>query len=144
MVRFNWNDILVLREDLIALAWSAPMRELAAKLDISDVGLRKKFSNYGVPIPPQGYWNKLHAGKSTPPIPGVMPRRPGEIGRASVDARFAKVLKRAQHLPAAGPFTTEEIPEDLEELFAKELRVAGSCHSSKKSRYPSRRIGPVT
>ncbi|WP_244481086.1 hypothetical protein [Rhizobium sp. Leaf371] len=59
----NWNDILVLPEELIAFAWSAPMRDLAGELDISDVGLRKQLSNYGVPLPPQGYWNKVHAGK---------------------------------------------------------------------------------
>lgn len=72
----NWNDILVLPEELIAFAWSAPMRDLAGKLDISDVGLRKQLTNYGVPVPPQGYWNKVHAGKPLPlaqvPVPGAL------------------------------------------------------------------------
>jgi len=35
------NDFMVSPDDLIAFAWSAPMRELAAKVGLSDVGLRK-------------------------------------------------------------------------------------------------------
>lgn len=34
----SWDDILVLPDDLRAFAWSAPMRDLAAKLNLSDVG----------------------------------------------------------------------------------------------------------
>jgi hypothetical protein len=33
-------------EDLIAYAWSAPMRDLAQKLNMSDVGLRKLLAGY--------------------------------------------------------------------------------------------------
>ncbi|MBZ3693387.1 hypothetical protein J1W56_12260 [Phyllobacterium sp. R2-JL] len=123
--------MLVLHEDLIALAWSEPMRDLAAKLGLSDVGLRKKFASYGVPIPPQGYWNKVHAGKPTPPIPGAAPRRPGETGRASVDSSFAKLLTKAQPLSAAGPFASQEVPEDLDELFAREIRLLGRVTAPK-------------
>ncbi|WP_287293181.1 hypothetical protein [Mesorhizobium sp.] len=49
------NDILVLPDDLIAFAWSAPMRDLAAKLELSDVGLKKLLTRCGVASPPQGY-----------------------------------------------------------------------------------------
>lgn len=42
------NDILVLPGDLIAFAWSAPMRDLAAKLELSDVGLKKLLTRCGV------------------------------------------------------------------------------------------------
>ncbi|WP_246680604.1 hypothetical protein [Mesorhizobium sp. B2-4-13] len=49
------RDILVLPDDLIAFAWSAPMRDLAAKLELSDVGLKKLLTRCGVASPPQGY-----------------------------------------------------------------------------------------
>ena len=45
---YGWNDILVMPDDLRAFAWSAPMRDLAAQLDLSDVGLKKLLASYGV------------------------------------------------------------------------------------------------
>ena len=96
------NDILVLPDDLIAFAWSAPMRDLAAKLELSDAGLKKLLTRCGVTSPPQGYWNKTRAGKRVPALPKAPPRRPGEMGRASVDARFKKVLSIALLLHPVG------------------------------------------
>jgi hypothetical protein len=55
MYYYGRNTICVMPEDLIAYAWSAPMRDLAQKLDMSDVGLRKLLAGYGVGPPPQGY-----------------------------------------------------------------------------------------
>lgn len=119
------NDILVLPDDLIAFAWSAPMRDLAAKLELSDVGLKKLLARCGVASPPQGYWNKIRAGKKVPALPKAPPRRPGEMGRAGVDARFKKVLSIADPLPSNGPFASTLVPEDLDELHAQELRAIG-------------------
>ena len=121
----SWNDILVLPEDLIAFAWSAPMRDLAAKLDISDVGLRKQLTNYGVPLPPQGYWNKVHAGKPLPSRPSLPPRRPGQVGRVKVDPRYAKVLSIAEAMPSSGPFGSAIVPDDLDDLRTLELKAIG-------------------
>jgi hypothetical protein len=139
----NWNDILVLPEELIAFAWSAPMRDLAGKLDISDVGLRKQLSNYGVPLPPQGYWNKVHAGKSLPPRPSPRPRRPGEMGRVKVDARYAKVLSIAEAMTSAGPFASATVPEKLDDLFAQEVKAIGRFVAPKTIAVPHRGIAHV-
>lgn len=139
----NRSDILVLPEELIAFAWSAPMRDLAAKLDISDVGLRKQLSNYDVPLPPQGYWNKVHAGKPTPPRPSVRPRRPGEMGRVKVDARYAKVLSIAQAMPSPGPFASTSVPENLDDLFAQEVKAIGRVVAPKTIGVPHKGIAHV-
>ncbi|NML76945.1 hypothetical protein HHL25_22645 [Rhizobium sp. S-51] len=139
----NWNDILVLPEELIAFAWSAPMRDLAGKLDISDVGLRKQLSNYGVPLPPQGYWNKVHAGKSLPPRPSPRPRRPGEMGRVKVDARYAKVLSIAEAMTSAGPFASATVPEKLDDLLAQEVKAIGRVVAPKTIAVPHRGIAHV-
>jgi hypothetical protein len=101
---FGWNNFLVLADDPRTFAWSAPMRDLAVELEMSDVGLRKLIASYGIATPPQGYWNKIRAGKPVPKCPKSPPRRPGEIGRLRVDARFAKVLSPAPPFPANGPF----------------------------------------
>jgi hypothetical protein len=42
------------------------MRDAAAETGISDVGLKKVCDRHRVPVPPQGYWNKVHAGQSPP------------------------------------------------------------------------------
>lgn len=125
------KDILVLPDDLIAFAWSAPMRDLAAKLELSDVGLKKLLTRCGVASPPQGYWNKIRAGKKVPALPKAPPRRPGELGRASVDARFKKVLSIAAPLASNGPFASALVPEDLDELQAQELKAIGKASVSQ-------------
>jgi hypothetical protein len=119
------SDILVLPDDLRAFAWSAPMRDLAAKLDLSDVGLKKLLASYGVSPPPQGYWNKVRAGKPVLNRPKAPPRGPGEAGRIRVDARFANMLSPARPLAPDGPFASPLVPEDLDELYEQELRAIG-------------------
>lgn len=64
------------RDDAYELAWSAPMRELAERHGLSDVGLKKALSRLDIPFPPQGHWNKVHAGKATVRTK-LPPRGPG-------------------------------------------------------------------
>lgn len=118
---YGYDDILVMPDDLRAFAWSAPMRDLAAQIGMSDVGLKKLLSSYDIAPPPQGYWNKVHAGKPVPACPKAPPRKPGETGRLRVDRRFLKVLSAAPPMSSAGPFATRFVPEDLEELRAMEI-----------------------
>ena len=122
---YGWNTFPVMPDDLIAWAWSAPMRDLAAKVELSDVGLKKLLKSYGIVTPPQGYWNKVHAGKPVPRCPKALPRRPGETGRLNVDQRFASILPRAAPIPSTGPFASTAVPEDLNLLRAQELNAIG-------------------
>lgn len=128
---YSWNDILVLPDDLRAFAWSAPMRDLAAKVDLSDVGLKKLLARYGVAPPPQGYWNKLLAGKPVPTLPKSPPRRPGELGRLKVDGCFAKVMQQASPLSSKGPFVSALVPECLAQLYEQELKAVGHASVPK-------------
>ena len=67
------------RKQLYELVWSEAMVTLAPKLDISDVGLKKRCKKLGVPTPPRGYWAKLEAGKQVTkePLPDTwtVPRK---------------------------------------------------------------------
>jgi len=92
---------------------------------MSDVGLRKLLAGYGVGPPPQGYWNKVRAGKPVPKPPHSEPRRPGQTGRLCVDARLAPWLTATAPMSSAGPFASKYVPEDLEELRANELKAIG-------------------
>lgn len=122
---YPWKEFLAYPQDVYSFAWSAPLRDLAATLDLSDTGLKKLLASYGVATPPQGLWNKVHAGKPVLACPTAPPRRPGGIGRLMLDPRFAKVLAAAEPISSAGPFESALVPEDLEELRSQELEAMG-------------------
>lgn len=113
--------LLVMRDDLWAFAWSAPLRDLAKEVGLSDVGLKKLLRNHNVTTPPQGHWNKVHAGKPMRERPKAPDRRPGESGRVRLDERFAKLLPAAPAFPVDGPFVSAFVPEELELLMEIEL-----------------------
>ena len=115
----------VLIDDLIAFAWSAPMRDLAAKVDLSDVGLRKLLKGYGVPTPPQGHWNRVHAGRPVPSPAKAPPRGPGGSERIFIDRRLAGQIAEAPPFPVDGPFASARVPEDLAELRELERKAIG-------------------
>src|ERR1700733_3246456 len=72
-----WN-----RDELYEEVWSTPMRTLAKKYGISDVGLAKVCRKLAIPLPGLGYWAKKAAGqklKQTPLPPlraGIAPQKP--------------------------------------------------------------------
>lgn len=119
------RDFLVCPDDLVAFAWSAPMRDLAAKVGITDVGLKKLLKAHHIVTPPQGHWNRVLAGRKVPDPPPARPRGPGETGRVRLDARFRGLVPEAGPIPEDGPFASAAVPEDLEELRAKEAKAIG-------------------
>lgn len=135
----NWcwrNDYLALPEDVIAFAWSAPMRDLAGKVGVSDVALKKMLRRYGVTTPPQGHWNRIHAGHKVPAPPEPPARCPGGYGRMLLDPKFEPYIPRANPLPSSGPFVSAEVPEDLEALREREAKLMGRVTVAKDlSRY---------
>jgi hypothetical protein len=126
------TEVLVLPQDLQDFAWSAPMRDLAAKVGLSDVGLKKLLKSHGVITPPQGHWNRVHAGKPVPKCPELPARRPGETGRIHVDHRFANVLSAVEPMSSSGPFASAAVPEDLDELYLQELKAIGRMTVPRK------------
>lgn len=95
--------------DLIAFAWSAPVRDLATRMQMSDVGLKKLLRAHGVSGPPQGYWNRVHAGRPVSEPPAAPARRPGEKPYIHVDGRFVD-LPEAPLPSSAGPFASAKVP----------------------------------
>lgn len=63
-------DIVRLRrEDLYEQVWSTPLRSLAQRYGLSDVGLAKLCKRMTVPVPGRGYWAKKAAGKPVKQVP---------------------------------------------------------------------------
>lgn len=90
------------REELHKLIWTDPMRTVAQRFGMSDVGLKKHCVAAGIPVPERGYWAKLAAGKRVQ-AQWLPPRDPGasefvQIGRdryywnSDPEARLAEPL----------------------------------------------------
>lgn len=52
------------RQELYGLVWAEPMKGLAARFKISDVGFAKACRRVEIPVPERGYWAKVQAGKT--------------------------------------------------------------------------------
>jgi len=68
------EKITFTRQEFYSLIWSTPLSQLARKYAISDNGLRKMCRKYQLPIPQNGYWQKLKFNKPVraaklPPFP---------------------------------------------------------------------------
>jgi len=61
--------VTLTRQQLHDLVWQVPMRELAKRFQISDVGLKKVCTRNRIPVPARGHWQKLKAGKGSRRIP---------------------------------------------------------------------------
>jgi hypothetical protein len=57
------------REELHQQVWSEPMRTLAQRYKISDVGLAKTCKRLRIPVPGRGYWAKKAAGHKVKQVP---------------------------------------------------------------------------
>lgn len=128
---YGWANHRVALDDLIAFAWSAPMRDLATQAGLSDVGLKKLLKSHGVSGPPQGHWNRVRAGRRVSEPPDAPARGPGQRPYIHVNGRLAH-LPEAPLPSSAGPFASAKVPEDLEELRARELKAIGRAASAAK------------
>jgi hypothetical protein len=68
------NPITLHRDALYKEVWETPIRQLAKRYDISDVGLTKICRKMDIPTPPRGYWAKRTNGQrvekaALPPLP---------------------------------------------------------------------------
>lgn len=59
-----WTAVVFERELLYKEVWAEPVRTVAKRYQLSDVGLRKICKHLGVPVPPLGYWARVAAGQS--------------------------------------------------------------------------------
>lgn len=53
-----WN-----RDELYEEVWTTPMKTLAKKYGLSDVGLAKTCRKLSIPLPGRGYWARKEAGQ---------------------------------------------------------------------------------
>jgi len=95
-----WN-----RDELYQEVWSTPMRTLAKKYGISDVGLAKVCRKLSIPRPGLGYWARKEAGQkgNQPPLPPLKekivlrkpdPRKePPKLSDSATEPELAQIEK---------------------------------------------------
>lgn len=63
------SNVRIAREELYEQVWETPMRALAEKYGLSDVGLAKICERFQIPRPSAGYWAQREFGKAPPRPP---------------------------------------------------------------------------
>lgn len=76
---------------------------------LSDVGLKKLLKSHGVVTPPQGHWNRVHAGKPVPKCPKLPA---GGIDFTVREAVACKLTRAGHHPGAADAVFDVELIED--------------------------------
>ncbi len=98
------------REELYEAVWSEAMATLAPKLGISDVGLKKRCNNLGIPTPTRGYWAKLQNGKKVKkePLPASwsVARKKKRIPKSADDLKKYTPPERDYSLEKLSPIVT--------------------------------------
>jgi hypothetical protein len=57
------ENMTLSREELYNLVWETPLSKLAKKYNLSDNGLRKVCKKLDIPLPKNGYWQKIQFNK---------------------------------------------------------------------------------
>lgn len=132
-------EVRVSRAQLYDLAWSAPMRQLSAELGVSEHRLTTALRKHGIPLPQAGYWNKLQAGKPVQQTP-LPARKPGQdmllLVHGALADRYREDQGRGEN--PEGPFATENVPEDLDQLRQDALKQIGKVSVPRKLERPHR------
>ncbi len=115
------------RQGLHDLIWSKPMREVAAELGISDVGLRKVVVRAGLPLPPRGHWNRIAAGKKGFPKAALPPRGFGASDEVTFGAEHWAWPRRVVEIDREP--APPEFDETMEEVRECEFRLKPATFS---------------
>jgi len=130
--------VVLTRRELYDLIWSKPLRDVAADLGISDVGLAKVCGRHRVPRPEQGYWNKLNAGKPAKKsvfvdvddvylnrieINGALSQLPEEVRTQIEETRAQRKAKLAAAAPRLQVPPTVEPPAVLHKSVESTVRT---------------------
>lgn len=102
------RQIALTRQELHQKVWSSPMRQVAAELGISDVGLSKACKRHKIPIPPQGYWLRKESRRRIAPLPAVQEEddlvvlNPGDDGLRRLKATVQPLVVDPITIPDSG------------------------------------------
>ena len=108
MSRPSSVEVIFRRTELHAQVWAEPMRTVAKKYGISDVALAKRCRKWSIPLPVQGHWARVAAGKTVRRVP--LPPLP----KGAVEEVRQRYWRRPTHdadgepLPPSPPLAVEQ------------------------------------
>lgn len=111
------------------------MRELAKRFQISDVGLKKVCTRNRIPVPAQGHWQKLKAGKKSPRIPLPVMKHPPAISIKPRPAAASAGAEPPTPDPAA-EIEKEFRPVAVAETLARPHPVASAMREELNRKKP--------
>ncbi|ACC69428.1 hypothetical protein PPMP20_08995 [Paraburkholderia phymatum] len=121
------------RRQLYELVWQRPVSVVAESLGVSNVGLAKACRRGDIPLPPRGYWARLHAGQHVTRSQ-LPPRGPGASDRVDIGSGKPQAFRIDDN--DDGSIAEYEIPQPPvydETLEAIEKRIRQSL--PQKFRY---------
>lgn len=110
------------RSQLYEEVWRSPLREIASRYGVSDVGLAKLCDRLEIPRPKQGHWTRISRGGSPPERP-ALPKigdepevvlRPSERRRSApgVEAPKVQIRRRVTNAhDAVAAFQNADVPK---------------------------------
>ena len=133
--RRSIQAITLTRQQLYELVWTTPMRTLAKRFQISDVGLKKVCTRHRIPVPARGHWQKLHAGKESRRIPLPAMKNPPTI---SLMARPTAETTNAEPSPPDPAVEIEKTfpPVEVVETLARPHAVTVAMRQELKRQQP--------
>lgn len=132
------------RCELYELVWSEPMKSLAARYGLSDVGLAKACRRHDIPRPERGHWAKLAAGKKV--TKRLLPLRgPGMSDEVVVGAGIGgwrSSYLSDEEILAAKP-SPPVFDRDIEDIACDIRKAVGTVRVPKAIRRPHRLIAKL-
>lgn len=107
------------REALYDLVWQKPLTKLAKGVGLSDVGLAKACRKAEIPLPAQGHWARILAGKTIerPLLPPRGLGKPAEIEFGG--SRWGRQMPREDEILTMEIPPIPTFPESLPEVTAR-------------------------
>ncbi len=117
------------RQEMLDLVWSKPMRDVAAEIGVSDVAVKKACRNADVVTPPQGHWNRVHAGRPVPDKPRLSPRIFGAADEVTFGQEPWHWTWDDEDL--ATPIPEPVFDEPMEKVSARAVKAVGKLGVSR-------------
>ncbi len=132
---YRQDEFLALPDNVVTFAWSAPMRDLAARIGITDVGLKKLSRGQGSPRRRRATGTVFRPAARCPTRRSRRRAGPARPAASASTGAFAG-WSRKRDLPEEGPFASAGVPEDLGQLRAKELKAIGRVNVARSVEHP--------
>lgn len=127
------------RQELYELVWSEPMRTLARRFGISDVGLAKACRRHQIPRPHRGYWQQRQHGKAVRQM-ALPPLKPDEknLDICTLGSANRRRKQAEEHGPVAEQKRYERehpilVPEYILRLHPLVRQIQDYCRDAKRS-----------